>query len=536
MFDAESDEENAKWEADEIIPGLYLGGLDSALDRCALAERAIGLMITIHDMDQPAPPDCLWHLITCSDRADANLLRHLHGCADLLAAQLGGHVDALLNRSSAAQSNASRAALVHCIAGQSRSCTIVAAFLVRERGLTLREAMRQIQHRRPSASPNRGFWRQLVAFERGCRRGEASYEEAELPGSVMFERDALDRIIAAHEGGRFRSCHDVVAFPPSPQASVGVALPPTGSRKRGREADLPEIPEAEIPDIPVSAGAGAVEGAAEAPATSGSSAAVRPRKLDKDGHYLPYAGLSIVWPLRGTCPKPPNVLQKHVPPAHTPSPPPPPWADLPATVERLLGPTFVPLPAHSYHVTMLDIITKARALGHGASSEDWHAYCRLRGPRLVTAKALLGLENFAGCGLGGETAFVPGLRLQNVQIHPGVVCAELELPRADTARAAAVEAALAHALALERPGRRWPLHLTLAYRRPGDSGEVGEEARAELAAAVEACVGSEPLPLEAPCVSAFEDLTLFVPWSADVMAPPLTMEEARSPPRCRSES
>ena len=162
-------------------------------------------MITSHDMDQPAPPDCLWHLIACPDRADANLLRHLHGCADLLAAQLGGHVDALLNRSSAAQSNASRAALVHCIAGQSRSCTIVAAFLVRERGLTLREAMRQIQHRRPSASPNRGFWRQLVAFERGCRRGEASYEEAELPGSVMFEREELDRIIAAHKGDRRRS-------------------------------------------------------------------------------------------------------------------------------------------------------------------------------------------------------------------------------------------------------------------------------------------------------------------------------------------
>ena len=96
-----------------------------------------------------------------------------------------------------------------------------------------------------------------------------------------------------------------------------------------------------------------------------------------------------------------------------------------------------------------------------------------------------------------------------------------------------MQAALADALGLDTGGRRWPLHLTLAYRRPGQHGEVSEQARAELAAAVAACVGGEPLPLEAPRVSAFDDMTLFAPWGEDVMGPALTMAEARSAPGFR---
>ena len=179
-----SEQEDATWEADEIVPGLYLGGLASALDAAALAERNIQCVVSAHEEEQ-RPPACLWHMMQLADRADTDILRELHGVCDLLAEQQLGA--------------GSRAALVHCIAGMSRSCTLVAAFLVRERRMSLRDAMGLIKARRPGVAPNRGFWRQLVEFERGCREGEASYTESELPGSIMFERDSLDRIIAAHQ-------------------------------------------------------------------------------------------------------------------------------------------------------------------------------------------------------------------------------------------------------------------------------------------------------------------------------------------------
>jgi hypothetical protein len=51
-----------------------------------------------------------------------------------------------------------------------------------------------IQRRRPGAFPNRGFWRQLKAYEDNLPRVLASddragnYREDELPGSVDFDR------------------------------------------------------------------------------------------------------------------------------------------------------------------------------------------------------------------------------------------------------------------------------------------------------------------------------------------------------------
>ena len=54
---------------------------------------------------------------------------------------------------------------IHCIAGGSRSVTIMLAYLMRFRGLRLREAWDVIQLRRPWIGPNEGFRLQLAEFE-----------------------------------------------------------------------------------------------------------------------------------------------------------------------------------------------------------------------------------------------------------------------------------------------------------------------------------------------------------------------------------
>ena len=93
-------------------------------------------------------------MIHIADRADSDILSELHGACDLLSEHLR---------------NEKGAALVHCIAGMSRSCTIVAAYLVRERSMTLRDSVNLIEKHRPGVAPNRGFWRQLLEFERGLQ-------------------------------------------------------------------------------------------------------------------------------------------------------------------------------------------------------------------------------------------------------------------------------------------------------------------------------------------------------------------------------
>jgi protein-tyrosine phosphatase len=56
--------------------------------------------------------------------------------------------------------------LVHCIAGYSRSASLVVAYLIGHAALTFDEALALVKERRPVAEPNLGFANQLRAFER----------------------------------------------------------------------------------------------------------------------------------------------------------------------------------------------------------------------------------------------------------------------------------------------------------------------------------------------------------------------------------
>jgi hypothetical protein len=53
--------------------------------------------------------------------------------------------------------------------GASRSTAVVLAYLVRRKGMTLRDAFTLVKQRRPVARPNKGFCAQLIALETALR-------------------------------------------------------------------------------------------------------------------------------------------------------------------------------------------------------------------------------------------------------------------------------------------------------------------------------------------------------------------------------
>jgi Dual specificity phosphatase, catalytic domain/UBA/TS-N domain len=55
--------------------------------------------------------------------------------------------------------------LVHCSAGKSRSAAVVAAYLVKHKGFSLRDAMLLMRGRRERAYPRLHFWQQLMDWE-----------------------------------------------------------------------------------------------------------------------------------------------------------------------------------------------------------------------------------------------------------------------------------------------------------------------------------------------------------------------------------
>jgi protein-tyrosine phosphatase len=52
--------------------------------------------------------------------------------------------------------------LVHCMAGQSRSATIVIAYLMKHHAVHMQQALTYLQSKRPVVSPNPGFLEQLM--------------------------------------------------------------------------------------------------------------------------------------------------------------------------------------------------------------------------------------------------------------------------------------------------------------------------------------------------------------------------------------
>jgi len=153
-----------------------------AINREGLREQRITTVVSVHDEHQPEIDGIHSVHLRCADRSDANILQLLGPAADHVSRGLltGGSV------------------LIHCLEGRSRSASVAVAYLIRHQGMSLRDAFKKVQHCRPMVQPNRGFWRQLVAFEEASC-GTASLTEDELPGTVMFEQASLDRIISEYK-------------------------------------------------------------------------------------------------------------------------------------------------------------------------------------------------------------------------------------------------------------------------------------------------------------------------------------------------
>jgi protein-tyrosine phosphatase len=67
---------------------------------------------------------------------------------------------------------------VHCQAGVSRSATIVIAYLMHQRGMTLMEAFQHVRSLRSIVAPNLSFMGQLLAFEQTLRKVACAFSSS----------------------------------------------------------------------------------------------------------------------------------------------------------------------------------------------------------------------------------------------------------------------------------------------------------------------------------------------------------------------
>lgn len=135
----------------EITEFLYLGGLAAAKMEEELMEKGITCVINA----SIEAPDINYESI----KATRIRLQDNPTC------NIGIHFDLVADKIDKVRRERGKV-FVHCIAGISRSATLVLAYLMKYHKMKLIDAHAYVKKRRPLIRPNAGFWKDLVDFEK----------------------------------------------------------------------------------------------------------------------------------------------------------------------------------------------------------------------------------------------------------------------------------------------------------------------------------------------------------------------------------
>jgi protein-tyrosine phosphatase/rhodanese-related sulfurtransferase len=170
------------WEIvppDQIVTGLLLGAIYNVPRD--LENQNVQAILNVSSLEYVSPLEShiTYKEVQLKDIADQPLIPYIGECVDFIHEQVellkeggdGGNI------------------LVHCQAGVSRSSSIVIAYLVRHRDMTLKDAHEWVKACRPRIEPNTGFIMELMRYEIELR-GESSYTDDSAYGFLV--RDIVD--------------------------------------------------------------------------------------------------------------------------------------------------------------------------------------------------------------------------------------------------------------------------------------------------------------------------------------------------------
>eukprot|EP01016_Furgasonia_blochmanni_P034008 TRINITY_DN3619_c0_g1_i6.p1 TRINITY_DN3619_c0_g1~~TRINITY_DN3619_c0_g1_i6.p1 ORF type:complete len:261 (+),score=43.43 TRINITY_DN3619_c0_g1_i6:70-783(+) len=142
-------------EDDGLHGAIYLGNLSSAVDRRTLKNLNIKAVLSIcTNTGLQFDPTQLDHLVIEADDVETfDLSVHFEKTYEFIETQR----------------NARKNILVHCLAGVSRSSTIVIAYLMKKKNMPFEKALKFVKKKRFVISPNLGFGKQLIKYEKTLR-------------------------------------------------------------------------------------------------------------------------------------------------------------------------------------------------------------------------------------------------------------------------------------------------------------------------------------------------------------------------------
>uniref|UniRef100_A0A0G4G6F4 protein-tyrosine-phosphatase n=1 Tax=Chromera velia CCMP2878 TaxID=1169474 RepID=A0A0G4G6F4_9ALVE len=164
------DELRHSLDADEVLPGLYLGS-EAAVGQIAI-RNSLGIthiLSLMHRLPPTYPRDLVSKFVEIYDDPDDSILKVLQDCIDFIDRGLetrGVDTDASMGECREGQRGK---VLVHCSFGISRSSSVVIGYLMVKRTWPFQQAFEFVKSKRAYIMPNEGFERQLLLLEEsGC--------------------------------------------------------------------------------------------------------------------------------------------------------------------------------------------------------------------------------------------------------------------------------------------------------------------------------------------------------------------------------
>ena len=134
--------------ADHVADNIFLGPEGATIDDAWLREKGITRVLTVaaHSDHLTKHASIEYMQIDVDDDPNESLRPHFEAAFAFMREDAATNV------------------LVHCVSGISRSATVVTAYLMATRKLPFEAALALVRERRPVASPNSGFQRQLREY------------------------------------------------------------------------------------------------------------------------------------------------------------------------------------------------------------------------------------------------------------------------------------------------------------------------------------------------------------------------------------
>ncbi|XP_026855409.1 dual specificity protein phosphatase 22-A isoform X2 [Electrophorus electricus] len=133
----------------KVVDGLYLGNIRDSENRESLSQNGITHILSVYNNAKPVLEDMTYLCIHAADASNQNLLQHFKECICFIH-------ECRLNGGSC---------LVHCLAGVSRSTTVVVAYLMTVTTHGWEECLSAVKAVRSFVGPNYGFQQQLQQFQ-----------------------------------------------------------------------------------------------------------------------------------------------------------------------------------------------------------------------------------------------------------------------------------------------------------------------------------------------------------------------------------